>query len=94
MDEHMKMSLRVSLFDGEYYALWWIRMKIYMMSIRLEVWIVVEKGYDLPKFTPIEVEDKKKLWEHAKALNTLQAGLSKKVLAKVLNCGNAQQLLD
>ena len=56
----MKMSLRVSLFDGEYYAFWWIRMKRYMMSIILEVWIVVEKGYDVPKFTPIEEEDMKK----------------------------------
>jgi hypothetical protein len=32
--------------------------------------------------------------EHAKALNTLQVGLSKKILAKVLNCQNAKQLWD
>ena len=90
----MKMSLRVPLFDGGDYAFYRIRMKSYLISIGLEVWTVVEKGYDVPKVTPIEAKDKKKIWEHAKALNTLQAGVSKKVLAKVLNCGNAQQLLD
>jgi hypothetical protein len=69
-------------------------MKIYMISIELEVWTLVEKGYDVPKATPIEVEDKKCFWEHVKALNTLQDGLSKKILAKVLNCNNTKQLWD
>jgi hypothetical protein len=64
------------------------------MSIGLEVWTLVENGYDVPKATPIEAEDNKFFWEHAKALNTLQAGLSKKILAKVLNCKNAKQLWD
>ena len=59
------------------------------MSIGLEVWTIVEKGYDVPKVTPIEAKDKKKFWEHAKALNTLQARLEKKVLAKVLSYTNA-----
>jgi hypothetical protein len=69
-------------------------MKNYLMSIRLEVWKLVEKGYDVPKSTPTEAEDRKKFWEHAKSLNTLQYGLSKKILAKVLNCNNAKQLWD
>jgi hypothetical protein len=64
------------------------------MSIGLEVWKLVEKGYDVPKSTPIEAKDKKKTWEHAKALNTLHIGLSKKILAKVLNYNNAKQLWD
>ena len=34
------------------------------MYIGLEVWTLVEKGYDVPKVTPIEVEDNKKFWEH------------------------------
>jgi hypothetical protein len=67
-------------------------MKIYLMSIGLELWTLVEKGYDVSKVTPIEGEDKKFFWEHEKALNTLQVGLSKKILAKVLNCNNTKQL--
>ena len=62
------------------------------MSIGLEVWALVEEGYDVPKVTPTEAEDKKKFWEHAKELNTLQAGISKKVLAKVLTWKNAKEL--
>jgi hypothetical protein len=59
-------------------------MKNYLMSIGLEVWTLVEKGYDVPKANPIEAEDNKLFWEYAKALNTLQDGPSKKILAKVL----------
>jgi hypothetical protein len=69
-------------------------MKSYQMSIGLEVWKLVEKGYDVPKSMPIEAKDKKKIWEHEKSLNTLQAGLSKKILTKVLNYNNEKQLWD
>jgi hypothetical protein len=62
------------------------------MSIGLEVWTLVENGYDVPKSMPIEAEDMKNIWEHAKSLNRLQDGLSKKILAKVLNCNNTKQL--
>jgi hypothetical protein len=67
-------------------------MKSYLMSIVMEVWTLVEKGYDVPKSTPIATKDRKKNWEHAKSLNTLQSGPSKKILAKVLNCNNAKQI--
>jgi hypothetical protein len=67
-------------------------MKIYLMSIGLEAWTLVEKGYDVPKTTPIEVEDKNFFWDHVKALNTLQARLSKKILTKVLNYNNAKKI--
>ena len=90
----MKMSSKIPLFLGEDYAFWSIRMKSYLMSIELELQTIVEKGYDVPKVTPTEVEEKKKFWNYAKALNTLQARLEKKVLAKVLTCTNAKQLCD
>ena len=58
----------------------------------MEFWALVEEGYDVPKVTPIEEEDMKKFWEHAKALNTLQDGISKKVLAKGLTYTSAKEL--
>jgi hypothetical protein len=88
----LKMSLKFPLFDGEDYVLWSVRMKSYLMSTGLEAWTLVEKGYDVPKVTPIEAEDKNKFWEHAKYLNTLQDGLSKKILDKVLNRKNEKKL--
>ena len=69
-------------------------MKNYMMSIGLEFWVLVEEGYKVPEVTPTEAEERKKFWEHAKALNTLQAGISKKVLAKVLTCKSAKELWE
>ena len=81
----MKISIKVPIFDGEDHVFWNIRMKKYLMSIGLEVWELVEEGYNVPNFTPIEKGDMKKFWEHTKDLNTLQVGISKKVLAKVLN---------
>ena len=62
------------------------------MSIGLEVWELVEEGYKVPEFTPTKEEERKIFWEHAKALNTLQAGISKKVLAKVLTCKSAKEI--
>ena len=84
MDRQMKMPIRVPIFDGEDFVFWKIRMKICMMSIGLEVWELVEEGYNFPKDTPKAVGERNKFCEHAKALNTLQYGISKKVLAKVL----------
>ena len=69
-------------------------MKNYLKSIGLEVWPLVEEGYNVPKDTPTEAGERKKFWEHAKALNTLQAGISKKVLTKVLTCKSAKELWD
>ena len=94
MDQQMKISSKIPLFGGEDYAFWSIRMKSYLMAIELEVWTIVEKGYDVPKFSPIEAEDKKKFWEHVKALNNLQSRLEKKVLNKVLTCTNEKRLWD
>ena len=88
------MSIRGSIFDGEYLVLWKIRMKNYHISIGLEVFELVEEGYDVPKVTPTEEKDRKKFWEHAKALNTLQDGISKKVLAKVLTCKSEKEIWD
>ena len=84
MDQQMNMSIRVPIFDGEDHVFWNIRMKNYMISISLEVWELVEEGYKFPEVTPIEAKERKKLWEHEKALNTLQDGISKKVLVEVL----------
>ena len=48
----MKVSMKVPTFDGEDFVFWNIRMKNYLMSIRLEVLALVEEGYDVPKVTP------------------------------------------
>ena len=92
MDQQIRVSSKIPMFEGDDYAFWSIRMKNYLMSIGPDVWALVLQEYKVPKAIPSEAEDKNKFWEHAKALNTLQAGLSKKALAKVLTCDSAKQL--
>jgi len=90
----MKISSKTPIFDGEDYLFWSVRMKNHLMSMGLDIWLLVEQGYDVPKVIPTGTDSKKKYWEHVKALNTLQSGLSKTVLAKVINCVSAKQLWD
>ena len=94
MDQKMKGSSKVPMFEGNDYAFWSIRMKNYLMSLGPDVWALVVWGYVVPEDIPSNWEEKKQYWDHAKALNTLQSSLSKKVLAKVLTCTNAKQLWD
>ena len=94
MDQQMNMSIRVPIFDGEDHVLWNIRMKNYLISISLEVWELVEEGYKFLEVTPIEAEERKKLWEHEKVVNTLQDGISKKFLVGVLTYKIAKEIRD
>ena len=89
MDQKMNGSSKVPMFEGNDYAFWSIRMKNYLMSLGPDVWALVVQGYDVPEDIPSNSEEKKQYWDHAKALNTLQSSLSKKVLAKVLTCTSA-----
>ena len=94
MDQKMKGSSKVPMFEGTDYAFWSIRMKHYLMYLGPDVWELVVRGYAIPEDIPPNLEEKKQYWDHAKALNTLQPSLSKKVLAKVLTCTIIKQLWD
>ena len=56
MDQQGKMTLKVPLFNGEDYAFWSVRMRSYIMSIRIYVWMFVEKGYIYPKSPPTDLK--------------------------------------
>ena len=94
MDQKIRVSSKIPMFEADDYDFSRIRMKNNEISIGPDVWALVLQEYKVPKAIPLEAEDKKKLWEHAKALNTLQVGLSKQVLAKLLTCDSAKQLWD
>jgi hypothetical protein len=82
MDQKMKGFSKVPMFEGNDYAFWSIRMKNYLVSLGPNVWTFVLEGYKAPKYIPTTDEGKKKFWNHAKALNTLQSSLNKKFLQK------------
>ena len=68
MDQQGKVSSKVPLFNGEDYAFWRIRMRIHLMSIGLDVWLSVEKGYKYPKSPPTDPEEIKQFGNKQKLL--------------------------
>ena len=52
MDQKMKGSSKVPMFEGDDYAFWSIKMKKYLMSLGLEVWALVVQGYKVPEDIP------------------------------------------
>ena len=66
MDQKMKGSSKVPMFEGNDYAFWRIRMKNYLMSLGLDVWALVVEDYKVPKDIPSNSEEKKQYWDHAK----------------------------
>ena len=67
----MKGSSKVPMFEGNDYAFLSIRMKNYLISLRLDVWALVVRGYAILEYIPSNLKEKKQYWDHAKALNTL-----------------------
>ena len=59
MDKYGEYSkLGPPLFDGTNYALWSLRMRLFLQSQRLDVWTNIENGYTIPDTNPVEGEAK------------------------------------
>ena len=82
MDQQVKMSSKVPIFNGEDYAFWSIRMRSYLLFIRLNVWMTLVSGYVNPKSPPTDPEEIKEFENNAKASNAILDGLAKPVVAK------------
>ena len=52
MDQKMKGSSKMPMFEGDDYAFWSIRMKNYLMSLGPDVCALVLRGYDIPRDIP------------------------------------------
>ena len=59
MDQNMKGSSKVPMFEGNDYAFWSIRMKNYLMSLGPDVWTFVLEGYKVPENILADDEGKK-----------------------------------
>jgi hypothetical protein len=64
------------MFNGTNFSLWKIRMKTYLMSLGMEIWKIVVDGYKIPNTLPIDEVGKKKYYNDAIAMNTIQGGLT------------------
>ena len=80
---------KTPFFTGENYAFWKIRMRTYIMSLGVEVWAVVEFGYD-SKADVSEKEAKQDFVANAKAMNAILNGLCEAEFIKVMHNDTAK----
>ena len=85
MNQQVKMSSKVPIFNGEYYALWSIRMRIHIISIGIYVWMSVETWYIHPKSPPTDLEGIKQFGYNEKDVNAILSGLNITIFAKVMH---------
>ena len=85
MDQQIKMSSKVPIFNGEDYAFWSIMMKRHIMYIGLDVWLSIKIGYIHPKYPPTDLEGIKQSGYNAKVVNAILVGLSRTVFSKVMH---------
>ncbi|KAH9763589.1 hypothetical protein KPL70_001218 [Citrus sinensis] len=97
-------TTRPPFFDGNDYAYWKTRMRIYLQALDYEIWEVVCDGPFMPTFKD-EVEDdmpkpssqwseleKIKMSLNSKAINVLFCALDKKEFHRVSSCESAQEI--
>ncbi|KAH9685791.1 hypothetical protein KPL70_014095 [Citrus sinensis] len=97
-------TTRPPFFDGNDYAYWKTRMRIYLQALDYEIWEVVcdgpfmpmfkdEVGDDIPKPSSQWSElEKRKMSLNSKAMNALFCALDKKEFHRVSSCDSAQEI--
>ncbi|KAH9733812.1 Integrase catalytic domain-containing protein [Citrus sinensis] len=97
-------TTRPPFFDGNGYAHWKTRMRIYLQALDYEIWEVVcdgpfmpmckdEVGDDIPKPSSQWSElEKRKMSLNSKAMNALFCALDKKEFHRVSSCESAQEI--
>ncbi|KAH9673511.1 Integrase catalytic domain-containing protein [Citrus sinensis] len=97
-------TTRPLFFDGNDYAYWKTRMRIYLQALDYEIWEVVcdgpfmpmfkdEIGDDIPKPSSQWSElEKRKMSLNSKAMNALFCALDKKEFHRVSSCESAQEI--
>lgn len=96
MDKYKEYSkLGLPLFDGTNYAFLSIRMKLFLQSQRLDVWMVVENGYTILDTTPIVGTTERRLMEcNAKSMYAIQGGLIGSKFVKVMHCTSVKEIWE
>ncbi|KAH9792467.1 hypothetical protein KPL71_004134 [Citrus sinensis] len=97
-------TTRPPFFDGNDYAYWKTRIRIYLQALDYEIWEVVcdgpfmptfkdEVGDDIPKPSSQWSElEKRKMSLNSKAMNALFCALDKKEFHRVSSCESAQEI--
>ncbi|KAH9649048.1 Integrase catalytic domain-containing protein [Citrus sinensis] len=97
-------TTRPPFFDGNDYAYWKTRMRIYLQALDYEIWEVVCDGPFMPMFKDVvgdyipkpssqwSESEKRKMSLNSKAMNALFCALDKKEFHRVSSCESAQEI--
>ena len=94
MDQQVKTSSKVPIFNGDDHDFWSVRMRIHSMSIGLDVWMSVEIGYIYPKSPPTNLEGIKQFGNNSKVVNAILARLARTGFSKVMHCKTTKEIWD
>ena len=86
-------SNKVPLFDGTNFSHWKVRMRTYIMSLRADVWDVVEIGYVNPVVLASR-DDKLEFSFNAKEMNAILSGLAKAKFVKLMHLESVKEMWD
>src|SRR5436853_250671 len=89
-----QFTQRPPLFHGSNDNYWKCRLRIYLLSLSLEIWQIVENAYTAPA-TPVEelsTNDKRMVQTNAMAMNALFCALDKNEFNRVSTCKSAHEL--
>ena len=79
------------LLDGTHFSFWKIRMRMYLMSLGVDVWDVVETRYVKPIVLTTK-DDKLEFPFNVKAMNAIINGLVEFEFVKVMHCDSTKQM--
>ena len=80
------------LFDELNYALWNVRMRVFLQAQGVDVWKAVVNRYNVPATPPTDQASKKLYEDNSKAMNTILSGLAETVFVKVMHCETAKEI--
>jgi hypothetical protein len=95
MDQQEGMSSnKEPLFNEGGYALWKIRMKIYLLALGFDVWKSIVDGYTAPSTPPIYTATKNICNDKSREFNAILGGLTNPIFVKVIHCKSAKEIWD
>ena len=84
------------LFNGQNYAFWSTRMRLYLQVQGLEVWQVVKTGFTFPKGVdePTNPAERRRYVNNSKAMCAILGGITEADFVKVRHCTSAKYIWD
>ena len=82
------------IFDGMNYALWNVRMRVYLQAQGVDVWKEVVNRYNVPTTPPTDQASKKLYEDNSKAINAILSGMAETIFVKVMHCETAKEIWD